>query len=220
MMLYALWDDLLASSFRSTFAMLLQDIRGMPPTFARDAAGNWESPCSPRTKRFTDSWLTPMRCASAILSLLESRTVPEPKTCDIGSPEHSCATYVRASQGLETTMILAVGLIGFIPPMTAFMIPAFALMRSSRVSPSRWPLPAVITMMSACPASCGVAISTRPSPSSRSRTSPRHFSWLTSVIVTRPATAAQSRAKAVLVPTKPAPMTATWTPFKRSVSGV
>ena len=65
--------------------------------------GNSVSPCSPTMLAWTLVRETPALCASSQRSRDVSRTVPEEKTRDDGSPEIFCAATVSTSQGLVTS---------------------------------------------------------------------------------------------------------------------
>lgn len=73
-----------------------------------------------------------------------SSMVPVPMTCDRGSPEASVMTAVRTSTGLVTITRMPLKPASFAAmPRT---MAALSRSRSSRVSPSRPPRPAVTTI--------------------------------------------------------------------------
>jgi len=107
------------------------------------------SPCSPIINAWTLR-LSISRCSpNRYLNRPVSRTVPEPITRFAGYPDSLSAISVSISTGLDTIRRIPPKSRFFISPMMDFIIAAFFLIRSRRVSPGFWLAPAVITIMAA-----------------------------------------------------------------------
>jgi hypothetical protein len=122
---------------------------------------NWLSPCSPSTYASILFGATSAFSARTPLNRAESRLVPVPKTWFSGSPLSFLAKYVRISTGLATSRRIVCGLMGAMALKMLSRMCRLRLSSDRRDSPGFCFAPAVMTTMSAWPASACVAARTR-----------------------------------------------------------
>jgi hypothetical protein len=91
--------------------------------------------------------------ANTPLNLAESKLVPVPNTWFSGNPDNLLAKYVKMSTGFATSSKIVCGLIGAMAPKILSRICRFLESSDKRDSPVFCFAPAVMTTMSAWPAS-------------------------------------------------------------------